>query len=385
MTVKTNIATAVSIALFTVAGSATAEVTLYDYTEASSAYEDAYVDGSFNTSDGNGFGQASYDAKLNLDYNRVFSSANRDVTIKGDVSGRTNRASTAGASSTSEFGAGLSGEVANYFRPNSKGAFWYGSGSIRAEKDAEDVASKIGLGLGYGRVVNVTPMAKAIRLVEALRQQGSLKTVPSKAVYQQIATVIAQENAYKSKHKLGQYQQYWFTDIEKAFGQGALGAGAIIKAYDVLNNGLISARLHGWKVTGGLGVVLSNLDGTDGGDPSLDFGAEYHRPISNKTQFSNVASLSTVYGDDTGYQFYNTMGLTYELSDKVDWDNKWNLSHVDTGVAGVDGKTDHALSSTLRYYLNNQLDLKVSATAAKDDGAADVDTSLNIGVGYRLR
>lgn len=41
MTVNNKIATAVSIALLSVAGSATAEVTLYDYTEATSAFEDA--------------------------------------------------------------------------------------------------------------------------------------------------------------------------------------------------------------------------------------------------------------------------------------------------------------------------------------------------------
>ena len=67
MIARTKIAAAMSVALFAVAGTASAEVTLYDYTEASSAYEDAGLTGSFNAADGNGRSQASYSAKLDVD------------------------------------------------------------------------------------------------------------------------------------------------------------------------------------------------------------------------------------------------------------------------------------------------------------------------------
>jgi hypothetical protein len=385
MTVNNKIATAVSIALLSVAGSATAEVTLYDYTEATSAFEDAYLTGSFNANDGNGFGQASYAATLGLDYSRVFSSADRNISVDADALGTIARGSDRGANSESAYRVGVSGQVDNYFRPNSKGAFWFASGSLGAQKDQEDFASDIGVGLGYGRVVNATPMAKALRLVQALRGQGSLKSVPSKAAHQQVASIINNEQAYKVKHGFDLYEQYWVADIEKALGQGSLGAGAVIKAYDVLTNEFVSTRRIGWKVEAGVGVVLSRFDGEDGGDPSLRFGAEYHRPLNLKTQFSNEAELLTVLDSDTAYGFENKMTLTYELTDKIDWENTWTLTQEDSGISGTSDTTNNYLSSVFNYELDNQLDLGLSATLTKLDDADDIDTSINFNVGYRLR
>ena len=390
MNVKTKMAMAVSAAIMAASGTALAEVTLYDYTEATSSYEDAYINGSFSA-DGGNQGQSSYDADLTVNYDRVFSSPNRNVGISADAAGSVSRGSTAGTGSTSTYSANASATADNYFRPGTKGAFWYGSGQLGAQKDAENLYSKIGVGLGYGRVVNVTPMAKAMRLIEALGQQGALKGTPSKATYISVANVIARENEYKSKYGFASYDQQWISDIEKALmasGQvsGGLKAAGVIKANDVLQNEFISTRRHGWLVRAGLGVVLTNLDDTDGGDPSLDIEGEYHRPIDNQTQFSNVARLSTIYGDDdTGYTLYNNMSLTKEITDKVDWENSWLLNYSKAGDdAGIDS-TKNTLTSAFRYYLDNQLDLTLTAIASKTKGLDDVDTSLNMGVNYRLR
>jgi len=390
MNMKTKLATAVSFALLSASGAALAEVTLYDYTEATSAYEDAYINGQFSATDGNQ-DQSAYNAELSLDYDRVFSSPNRNVGVSFYADGSISRDSTDGAGSESTYLVNGSVTADNYFRPGSKGAFWYGSGAMGLKKDADDPYAKVGLGLGYGRVVNVTPMAKAIRLVEALREQGALTATPSVAVYQQVANIVSRENEYKSKFGYGSYDQHWIADMEKALG-GNLGAGGVIKANDVLQNEFISSRKYGWLVRAGVGAVVSNYDGTDGGDPSLDFGAEYHRPLNNRTQFSNVASLSTIYGDDdAAYQVNNAMTLTHELTDKVDWENAWLLDYSKSGDNAVDDVTTNTLASTFRYYLDNQLDLTLTAKASKvDDGIAnngnqDVDTSLNMGVSYRLR
>ena len=389
MNMKTKLAAAVSVALLSASGAALAEVTLYDYTEATSAYEDAYLSGQFSASDGNQ-GQTAYDAELSLDYDRVFSSPNRNVGVSFYADGTISRGSTDGAKSDSTYLASGSVTADNYFRPGSKGAFWYGSADLGLKKDAEDPYAKVGVGLGYGRVVNVTPMAKAIRLVEALREQGALTATPSVAVYQQVANIVSRENEYKSKFGYGSYDQHWIADMEKALG-GNLGAGGVIKANDVLQNEFISSRKYGWLVRAGVGAVVSNYDGTDGGDPSLDFGAEYHRPLNNRTQFSNVASLSTIYGDDNAaYQVNNAMTLTHELTDKIDWENAWLLDYSKSGEDNVEDVTTNTLSSTFRYYLDNQLDLTLTAKASKVNDSIEndnekVDTSLNMGVSYRLR
>lgn len=382
-----------------------AEVTLYDYNEATSAYTDAYVNGQFNFSDGNVLdangtpidGQPAYDANLTLDYDNVKSTPNRNLSTKFNANGSIRRSSTQGAGSVSNYLLNGGITMDNYFRSGSRGAFLYGSGEAGIKKGQDEPFSKIGIGLGYGRVVNVTPMAKAIRLVEALRQQGALKSVPSKATYQTIANVVAREAEYKSKFGLAKYEQNWITDIERALvasGQvnGSLSAAGIIESRDVLVNERISTRKHGWLIRAGLGVVLSNYDGTDGGDPSLDIGAEYHRPLNNRTQFSNVASMSSIYGDDDpSYRLLNNLSVTHEMTDKIDWENSWLLDYSKAGTLNANDVTTNSLSSTFRYYLNNQLDLNLTAKASKtndgigSNGNDEVDTSLNLGVSYRLR
>lgn len=397
MIVRNKLAAAMSVALLTVATTATAEVTLYDYTEASSSYTDATLNGSFNATGGNQ-DQVGYNASLDLDYNRVVSTPNRDLEVGFDAGGSVSRADSAGASSSSNYSATGDAKVSNYFRPNSKGLFWYGSGKLGLQKGAESAFSKIGVGLGYGRVTNATPMAKAIRLVEALRGQGSMSGVPSKATYNTIATIIAQEEQYKSKNRVGSnYVQQWIGDIEKALvagGQvnGALGAAGVIKMHDVLINENTFTRKIGWKVNTGVGLILSNYDGTDGGDPSLDLiEAEYHRPLSNKTQFSDEAELSLTFGDDTGYNLSNTMTVTHEVTDKLDWKNSWKLGYSKSSDNAGEDFISNTLSSVLSYELDNQLDLNLTARAShyddQDDATSsqDVDTSLNISASYNLK
>ena len=397
MKLNITLASAVSLAIVAASSNAIAEVTLYDYQEATSAYSDAYINGQFNATDGNGHSQSAYNADLSLNVENVRSSPNRNLSTKFNADGSISRASSAGAGSVSNYLVNGSATVDNYFRPNSKGAFWYGSGEVGLKKGQDKPFSKIGVGLGYGRVVNVTPMAKSIRLIEALTTQGALKRTPAKSTYQSIANIIARESEYKSRFGGASYQQNWIADIEKVLVgsghvTGSLRAGGVIQTRDVLVDERISTRKHGWLLRAGLGIVLSNYDGTDGGDPSLDIGAEYHRPLSNRTQLSNVTSFSTIYGDnDPSYRLANALSVTHEVSDKVDWENAWLMDYSKAGTNGAQDVTTNVVSSTLRYYLNNQLDFNATGKISNtDDGISnngndDTDTSLNMGVSYRLR
>ncbi len=195
-----------SIALVVSTGATFASaVTLYDYKEATSAYEDAYINGQFNVQDGNQ-DQSSYNLELSADYERVFSSPDQNTKI--DFSGDTsrNRGPNKGDKSEKSYQATASITSDQYFTPGSSGAFWYGKGEIGARTDMEDPLTAVTLGAGYGRVVNATPMIRAIRLVEALQERGLLQGAPSVATYQAIAEVIAKESEYRSRFGSADYQ-----------------------------------------------------------------------------------------------------------------------------------------------------------------------------------
>ncbi len=385
----------VAAAVLGIAAPAMADVTLYDYEQPTSAYEDAYVSGRLNVNSGNQ-GQTSHDLNVDTSYARVFSSPDRDVKIGGDLQASSKRGANAGDEAQENYIGTATAGMNKYFQPdNSKGAFWYGDTELGIKKGADDPFLKAGIGLGYGRVVNVTPMAQAIRLVEALRTNNSLSGDLTKAEYNQLAQIIAKESEYSTKYGSVDYRQKWIGDMEtvlQASGKtaGTLGAVGILKAYDVLVNERISTRKHGWLVKAGVSEVIKDYDG-DGGKPALDIAGEYHRPLSNRTQLSEEASASAILkDDDDSYTLKNKVSLNHEVSDRVDWLNSWALDYDHNGQTNKN-TTTNAASSTYRYYISNKLafDTVAALTKVEDDidanGNDDVDKSLFMGVTYRLK
>lgn len=372
---------AATIALTFSASSVMAEPSLFDYQEVTSSYEDAYVTGSFDIGSGNQ-DQSSYDLDLSLDYEKVFSSPDRNTEFDFVGFGSRSRGPADGDETKSTFDLLGSATVDNYFQPGSKGAFWYGKGEVGARKDQEKAFSKATIGVGYGRVVNVTPMARSIRVIQALRQKGTLQSDPANGTYQAVAEIIAKEAQYRSRHGAKNYHQYWIGDIEKALNT-SLGAPGVIRSYDVLMKERISRRKHGWLVRAGVGAVLSDYDG-ETGKPAVEVGAEYHLPLSNQTQFSNEAIFTTTLKDSSkSYIFNNEMSLTHELTDIIDWENKWLLSYNKFDEA--DSTTSNTLISAFNYELTNQLDFNITAKLAKTTSQDDIDKRLIMGVKYRLK
>ena len=372
-----------------------AEPDITDYEKATSAYEDAYFPGNLNL-DSDNQEQTSYDLDLSIDYEKVFSSKNRNTKLDFLGTGSLTRGSDNGDDRESTYQALGSATVDNYFNADKSQAFWYGKGEVGVKKGQEDPFTKAIVGVGYGRVINVTPMARSIRIVQELRENGFIISDPSNATYQKIAQIIEREPEYRSKYGYEDYEQYWVQDIETVLkdsgmknGASGLNARVILKSYDVLVNERISTRKSGWLIRTGVGAVLSDYDGEDG-KPALEIGAKYHRPLSNRTQFSNesIATATLKDGDDS-FNFNNAMSLTHELTDKIDWENKWILDHSESDTGPE--LTTNTVGSTFLYSLTNKLDFSVEARLTDtddriaDNGNDELDKSLTMGIRYRLK
>lgn len=365
-------------------------VSLYDYSQASSEYQSSYLSGSLNVNDKKD-AEYTYNANVGVDYDRVISSADANTTLKAELNGFASGSGEKNAKNEETYNGKASATYDRYFDPQNSDAFWFGNGQIRIQEEGpKDYAGiknpevKVGGGLGYGRVVNVTSMARAMRLVEALVENGSISKTPSAAAYNKIAQIIDTKDAYKDEHA-GKYAQYWVKDIAQALGAN-LDAGGVIRAYEALENESISTRKYGWEVRGGVGVVANNFAGKSG-NPFVELQGNYYYPISNKTQFSNEAKVGFELDDkDNSYVLTNDMGLTYELSDRVDWENKWNLTYQDN-----ENKADvlrNTLSSAFLYEINNSLDYETRLNLSHvdvDGKETQFDKGLFMGVKYRLK
>lgn len=376
--------------------SAYAQVRLDDYTEASSSYQDSYINGNLSIFDGRENEQTSYQADLSLDYDQVLESPDVDTRLQADALGTVERGSAEGDQSEDTYSAQASYTRDNYFEPDSTGAFWFGSANLGANSAFNSNDARVIFGFGYGRVKNVTPMARAIRVVEALQDRGYILRTPSIETYNKMANIVAVEDEYRSRYGARDYTQDWVQDVLNVLEESGnispdSGAAEVLRTFYVLDQERISTRRIGWKVRAGIGYAYRSFDSQNDSDPALEIGAEYHYPLSNATQFSNEMTANTILQDqDDSYTLRNVMTLTHEISDLIDWENDWTLDYIDDGLTNQD-VTVNTVGSAFIFSLNNSLDYTIRLSVTDFDGDENVnnvngtDTSLVMGVRYRLK
>ena len=376
--------------------SVNAQISLTDYDEATSSFQDSYINGNLSVFDGRGSEQTSYQADLTFDYDQILSSPDVNHRFQIDAAGAFERGSGAGDPSEENFIAEASYTRDKYFRPDSNAGFWFGGATIGANSAFDNFDARAVAGLGYGRVKNVTPMARAIRVVEALQDRGFIIKQPTVATYNKVAKIVAREDEYQSKYGSRDYQQNWVEDVINTLQSAGVvsvdaGAAEALRTFYVLDSERISTRRTGWSVRGGIGYAYQSFDSEDDSDPVLEIGAEYHHPIGNLIQFSNEFTATTILqDDDDSYSARNVMSLTYEIGDRVDWETDWTLDYIDNGITDTN-VTVNTFNSTFIYFLNNSLDYTLRFTVANFSGDEDIDnpngtdTSLFMGIRYRLK
>lgn len=387
---KNKFAALSTLSLLSAAMSAQA-IELTDYQIPDSDYEEAFLQGSLNTQSGNQ-DQTSYDANLNASWQAVSSSMMQTRRIQAGGLAEVSRGPDEGDKSVDNSSGSLLAGVDNYFKADSPW-LWYGSGELGYLSSAEDPFVKAGVGIGYGRVINATPLAKVMRIEEELREHGVITGRLTDAQYLALARVVGREDQFRSQYGADEYLPYFVAALEdelkaagvlSAHSLGAIGALYIDR---VLNDEPIGVRKHGWIARVGTGVVLQDYTGESDNDPTLDASFEYAVPYGFKGQFVDLLSYSTIFGDNVDQLVSNRMSYTYELSDRVDWENTWLLDYQITGDDEAEDIITNALASTFRYYLSNRLSAgaTVSATQVEDNIDDNQNDDLSVATLFDIR
>jgi len=384
--------------LFLINSASAIEMTDYKVIEGS--YNEAYVNGALTVEDGNQ-DQTSYNGHVDADLKSIYTTA--PYSLEYGLNGNLDFDRGANDNDDSEDGYSTTGYL-NFdkYLKNDDTYFVYGGTDVGYRKtktadDADDPYFKVKAGAGYGRMYDATPLAKAIRIVEDLTNYKIIKKPVSDEGMIALAKVIDLEDEYKSKYSLTEYKKYWYTDMEKALKESgaiekdSLGAFGIVRINEILDLEKISARFHGWKVRGGVGQVISNYDG-ESESTTADAEFDYGLPVGYQSQFTERATISKVLDNDEAidFQFENQMNYTYELSDRIDWENSFDIA-FDKYNHG-ENVTSTGISTGFRYYLANRLTFDTTLSLTKTDGTngnsietPDWNTKLFTGVRYRLK
>jgi hypothetical protein len=265
-------------------------------------------------------------------------------------------------------------------------------GSVRASsnmlKDYDQPASSLTVGVGYGRFIEATDLAKAVRIEEFLIKEGELSEHLPKQAILEISKIINREGEYRDKY--GEtYEKEWYKDMETVMresnllNEGGLGAIGILRIEEVLEREDIADRFYGWDVTlGSRFDITLPFTGQDRSPANLDVSASYARPIAWRWQVSERISMNTPF-DNFGTAFSSSLSsdISYELSNRIDVRLR-HLLRLEK-LEADDAKISHSLGASFIYYIENNLNLVVTEQITKAP-EEDIISDFTVVLNYRV-
>jgi hypothetical protein len=225
--------------------------------------------------------------------------------------------------------------------------------------------AEIGLGLGFGRVRDVTPVIQALRVSERLKALGKTRGLNHEQI-QRTADRFAMRSGYSKVHDRG--AKYFWPDLLEAAGiAGDLTAFEVYYLRDVLSENL-GDRLEGWETV--VGVSLVDREDNWGNRSSLLSGfarGRWHRnhSLCHQTGIELRGHLGDFIDGNADRDAAVIISLEanhlWVLADRIVWQpvlsGEVDLERVE-GREGQDpswrGDQDYSLSSDFRFFVEDR-------------------------------
>ena len=224
-------------------------------------------------------------------------------------------------------------------------------------------------GMGVGRFVNVTPLAKALKAAETLVELGTLSEVPSEDVLQQVAEAIGKERELGLPGVL--------EAMESALGV-QLDVAAVLALQDVLRSEV--TRFCGWDATAAVGYEL--VDPTGANNAVLRLRANYATAPDVASQLLARARWQTALPYTGEYLFRATVSYDRVLSPTADLTATYAFSRHH--LAGLEAEQTHALELAVSLALQANLSVLLQAQAGWGTGFEEPEWGLSVGFEYDL-
>lgn len=265
-------------------------------------------------------------------------------------------------------------------------------GSIRTSSDMQKVydrpASAVTVGLGYGRFIEATALAKAVRIEEFLINEGELSGHLPQDVILELSKIINRESEYQDR--FGEvYKKEWYKDMEAAMRgssllqEDGLSAIGVLRIEEILEREDIADRFYGWDVALGTKFdITTPYEDQDRPIANLDVTASYARPIAWQWQLSERITINTPFDSfGSAYSLSLSSDLSYELSNRIDL----RFRHLFQMLKPEGGDAEHsqALGISFIYYIENNLNL-VATEQIEIVPDEDITSNFTVVLNYRI-
>lgn len=269
---------------------------------------------------------------------------------------------------------------------------WFGFSGLNAQKATDYRRWQVNLtiGGGYGRYINATALAKAVRIEEHLIRDNVISDHMPKGAMIAIANIIERQDEYQDLY--GEvYETQWLDDIEKEIASSGvlvsqrIGAIGILRIRQVLFqiNERINQRYYGWDLSGGALFTVSNRDGSRAGSPNLSLTGRYSFPISWRTQINlSAGAFSPMDSAFAKRITANTsLDFIFELSNRINFLASHRL--VLFKAPDQDPEVDNVLSASFLFYIENNIYFGIN-TAFEKFYRSSRRMSANLTLSYNL-
>lgn len=187
-------------------------------------------------------------------------------------------------------------------------------------------ATRVTAGFGYGRFVNSTPLARALRIEEEMMDKGVLLDSLPLGTLLDFAKALALETRKEYRERYYHWEREYFLMLEEILNRSNLlhnadlGSAGSLVIQDVLEE-YISPRYYGYEVNAGVGYDLLPAYQADGRSIFASLAFNSATPLGFKTQFIEKASLRIPFtGRKFGKEMHSSLllSLSYELAAQID-------------------------------------------------------------------
>ncbi|MCY7361992.1 MAG: hypothetical protein LH629_08005 [Ignavibacteria bacterium] len=249
--------------------------------------------------------------------------------------------------------------------------------------------------MGYGRFIDGTAMAKAIRIDEDLKKSGVTSKYMPKSTMLKIARIVDKESEYRDRYK-AIYESKIIEDISKEVvnsgvsNQTVLSALAYFRIRNVIFgiNQFINSRKFGGDIRIGANYTfLTRNKSIETPAPGAEISGRYSYPIDLRQQFDAFASATSPMDSLFAKLITGNAGLSYSLNitNRISFIAGYSINLVQSINPATPriSVSNQFVTAGFNFYLENNILLNIRAAYTKPYGIKQT-LSTDVGLTYTL-
>ncbi|MBM3239158.1 hypothetical protein FJZ31_22925 [Candidatus Poribacteria bacterium] len=259
-------------------------------------------------------------------------------------------------------------------------------------KDYDRPPTDLTVGLGCGRFVNVTPLAKAVRVEDFFLSENLLYDDLPAPTMIQFGQVIERQSEFESNYG-STYKVHWYEEMAKLIRASGMLKGeqidaiGILRMDDVLFRQKVSDRFYGWDATLGIKRELLTATKEQKAKSAADITVRYSHPLGWRSQWNERLIANSPMDKELFTKAYDLTihsDFTYEMTNRIDFAlNHSAIIKREKRLTDFEHLFTNSLRISFVFYIENSVNLVTNMQLNKTSETA-ITTNFVLALNYRV-